>query len=77
MAFDVYEMLLNNERSNVKISNYVIAKRVGLVVKRKEETLKEQAMTAADERRTISVAVTRKKKTAVDAIRNVAEGKFG
>ena len=77
MAFDVYEMLLNKERSNVKLSNYVIAKRVGLVVKRKEETLKEQAMTVADERRTISVAVTRKKKMAVDAIRNVAEGKFG
>ena len=77
MAFDVYEMLLNKERSNVKLSNYVIAKRVGIVVKRKEETLKEQAMTVADERRTISVAVTRKKKMAVDAIRNVAEGKFG
>ena len=76
-AFDVYEMLLNKERSNVKLSNYVIAKRVGLVVKRKEETLKEQAMTVADERRTISVAVTRKKKMAVDAICNVAEGKFG
>jgi hypothetical protein len=41
-------------------------------VKRKEETLKEQAMTVADERRTISVAVTRKKKMALDAIRNVA-----
>jgi hypothetical protein len=34
-------------------------------------------MTLADERRTISVAVTRKKKMAIDAIRNVAEGKFG
>jgi hypothetical protein len=77
MAFDVYEMLLNKEQSNVKISNYGIAKRVGLVVKRNEKTLKEQAMTVADERRTISVAVTRKKKMAVDAIRNVAEGKFG
>jgi hypothetical protein len=77
MAFNVYEMLLNKERSNVKLSNYVIAKRVGLVVKCKEETLKEQAMTLADERRTISVAVTRKKKMAIDAIRNVAEGKFG
>ena len=63
--------------SNVKLSNYVIAKRVGLVVKRKEETLNEEAMTVANERRAISVAVTRKKKTAVDAIRNVAEGKFG
>ena len=77
MAFDVYEMLLNKELSNVKLSNYVLAKRVGLVVKSKEDTLKEQAMTLADERRTISVAVTRKKKMAVDAIRNVAEGKFG
>ena len=40
-------------------------------------TLKGQEMTVADERRTISVAVTRKKKTAIDAIRNVAEGKLG
>ena len=62
MAFDVYEMLLNKELSNVKLSNYVLAKRVGLVVKRKEDTLKEQAMTVADERRAILVAVTRKKK---------------
>ena len=77
MAFDVYKMVLKKERSNVKLSNYVIAKRVGLVVKRKEETLKEQAMTVSDERRTISVAVTRTKTMAVDAIRNVAEGKFG
>ena len=77
MAFDVYEILLNKAHSNVKLSNYAVAKRVGLAVTRKEETLKEQAMTVADERRTISVAVTRKKKTAVDAIRNVAEGKFG
>ena len=76
MAFDVYEMLLNKERSNVKLSNYVIEKRVGLVVKRKEETMNEQEMTVADERRTISVAVTRKKKAAVDSIRNVAEGNF-
>jgi hypothetical protein len=77
MAFDVYEILLNKAHSNVKLSNYAVAKRVGLAVTRKEETLKEQAMTVADERRTISVAVTRKKKTATDAICNVAEGKFG
>ena len=62
MAFDVYEMLLNKELSNVKLSNYVLAKRVGLVVKSKEDTLKEQAMTLADERRAILVAITRKKK---------------
>lgn len=68
---------MNKEPSNVKLFNYVIAKRVGLDVKRKEKTLKEQAMTVADERRTVFVAVTRKKKTAVDAIRNVGEGKYG
>jgi hypothetical protein len=34
-------------------------------------------MTVADGRRTILVAVARKKKTEVDVIRNVAEGKFG
>ena len=48
-----------------------------MAVTRKEETLKEQAMTVADERRTISVAVTRKKKTAIDTINNVVKGKFG
>jgi len=69
--------MLHKERNNVKISNYVIAKRVGLVAKRKEMTLKEQAMTVADERRTIGVSVTRKKRTAIDAISNVVEGKFG
>lgn len=76
-AFDVYELLLDKQRSNSKLSNYSIAKRIGLVVTRKAETLQSQAMTTADERRTISVAVTRKKNTALTAIKNVAEGKFG
>ena len=34
-------------------------------------------MTVANDRKTISVAVTRKKKTAIDAIHNVSEGKLG
>ena len=42
IAFDVYELLLNKEASNVKLFNYVIAKRVGLDVKRKEKTLKNK-----------------------------------
>ena len=37
----------------------------------------DEAYDKAYERRKISVAVTRKKKTAIDAINNVVEGKFG
>ena len=76
-AFEVYEHILLANRNGENVSNYQIAKRIGIVVTRKEETLKEQAMTVADERRTIGVSVTRKKKTAIDAISNVVEGKFG
>ena len=76
-AFEVYEHILLANSKNEKVSNYQIAKRIGIVVTRKEETLKEQAMTVADERRTIGVSVTRKKRTAIDAISNVVEGKFG
>lgn len=77
MAFDIYELLLNKERSNAKLSNYAIAKRVGLAVVRKQHTLDAEEMTVADERRTISVAVTRKKRTAIDAIQSVLLGQFG
>jgi len=76
-AFEVYEHILLANINGENVSNYQIAKRIGIVVTRKEETLKEQAMTVADERRTIGVSVTRKKKTAIDAISNVVEGKFG
>ena len=76
-AFDVYEHILLANSNDENVSNYQIAKRIGIVVTRKEETLKEQEMTVADERRTIGVSVTRKKRTAIDAISNVVEGKFG
>ena len=76
-AFEVYEHILLANRNGENVSNYQIAKRIGIVVTRKEETLKEQAMTVADERRTIGVSVTRKKRTAIDAISNVVEDKFG
>ena len=76
-AFEVYEHILLANRNGENVSNYQIAKRIGIVVTRKEETLKEQEMTVADERRTIGVSVTRKKRTAIDAISNVVEGKFG
>ena len=76
-AFEVYEHILLANRNGENVSNYQIAKRIGIVVTRKEETLKEKAMTVADERRAIGVSITRKKRTAIDAISNVVEGKFG
>ena len=76
-AFEVYEHILLANRNGENVSNYQIAKRFGIIVTRKEETLKEKAMTVADERRAIGVSITRKKRTAIDAISNVVEGKFG
>ncbi|WP_443631185.1 hypothetical protein ABXT60_02425 [Candidatus Njordibacter sp. Uisw_056] len=70
MAFDVYEQILLAESDGEKVSNYKLAKVVGLKVG-------SRTTDEAYEHRKISVAVTRKKKTAIDAIINVVEGKFG
>ena len=43
-AFEVYEHILLAHRNGENVSNYQIAKRLGIVVTRKEETLKEQAL---------------------------------
>ena len=56
-----------------KVSNYKLAKAVGLKVGSRTT---DEAYDKAYEHRKISVAVTRKKKTAIDAISNVVEGKF-
>ena len=77
-AFEVYEHILLANSKNEKVSNYQIAKRVGLVVKM--DKIDEDVRTNRDtayEHKVIGVAVTRKKKTAIDAISNVVEGKFG
>ena len=74
MAFDVYEHILLANTNDEKVSNYKLAKAVGLKVGSRTT---DEAYDKAYEHRKISVAVTRKKKTAIDAISNVVEGKFG
>jgi len=68
-AFKVYELVQSSE----KLSNYKIAKRVGIEV---GSRTKDEATDIAYERRKIGIAVTRKKKIAVDIINNVGKGKF-
>ena len=69
-AFDVCEHILLADSNYEKMSNYKLAKAVGLEVgsRTKDETY---------EHRKISVAIIRKNKTAIDAISNIVEGKFG
>jgi len=74
MGFDLYEHILLAESNDEKVSNYKLAKAVGLKVGSRTA---DEAYDKAYEHRKISVAVTRKKKTAIDAISNVVEGKFG
>ena len=73
-AFDVYEHILLANSNDEKVSNYKLAKAVGIKV---GSRIKDEAYDIAYERKKISVAVTRKKKTAIEAISNVVEGKFG
>lgn len=74
MAFDVYEQILLAESDGEKVSNYKLAKVVGLKVGSRTT---DEVYDKAYEHRKISVAVTRKKKTAIDATINVVDGKFG
>jgi len=72
-SFDVFEIqrlaLMNEE----KVDNKKLAKAIGLKVERR---VKDEAYDAAYEARIVSVAISRKKKLAIDAIANVVEGKF-
>jgi len=74
MAFDVYEHILLANSNDEKVSNYKLAKAVALKVGSRTT---DEVYDKAYEHRKISVAVTREKKTAIDAISNVVEGKFG
>ena len=69
----IYEIqkiaLMNGE----KVDNKKLAKAIGLEV---ECRVKDEAYDAAYEARIVSVAISRKKKLAIDAIANVVEGKF-
>ena len=74
MAFDVYEHILLANSNDENVSNYKLAKAVGLKV---GSRITDEAYDKAYEHRKMSVAVTRKKKTAINAIRNDEIGKFG
>ena len=56
-----------------KVNNYALAKQVGIEV---EQRNTEEEWDVAYKRRVVSVAVSRKKKVAVEAIKSVAKGIF-
>jgi ribosomal protein L23 len=73
MTFAVYGEFKLAETANVKLSNYKVAKKLGLIVHSKVD---DKLTDVASERRAISVAMTRKKKTATDGIANIVKGIF-
>ena len=72
-----YEKSLRTKRraeaNGEKVNNYALAKQVGIEV---EQRNTEEEWDIAYKRRVVSVAVSRKKKVAVDAISNVVKGVF-
>ena len=72
-----YEKSLRTKRraeaNGEKVNNYAMAKQVGIEV---EQGNTEEQWDIAYKRRVVSVAVSRKKKVAVDAISNVVKGVF-
>ena len=72
-----YEKSLRTKRraeaNGEKVNNYALAKQVGIEV---EQRNTEEEWDVAYKRRVVSVAVSRKKKVAVDAIFNVVKGIF-
>jgi hypothetical protein len=72
-AFALYDLIEQAETEGTKVNNYVLAKQVGIEV---EQRNTEEEWDVAYKRRVVSVAVSRKKKVAVDAISNVVKGVF-
>lgn len=73
MAFDVYEMTVQAQRDGRKLKNQQIAEAVGLSIEKRST---DGVADRASDNRALSVAVSRKRKTATDAIANVAKGVF-
>ena len=63
----------HTEANGEKVNNYALAKQVGIEV---EQRNTEEEWDVAYKRRVVSVAVSRKKKVAVDAINSVVNGFF-
>ena len=72
-AFALYDLIEQAEANGEKVNNYVLAKQVGIEV---EQRNTEEEWDVAYKRRVVSVAVSRKKKVAVDAINAVVNGIF-
>ena len=72
-AFALYDLIEQAETEGTKVNNYALAKQVGIEV---EQRNTEEEWDVAYKRRVVSVAVSRKKKVAVDAISNVVKGVF-
>lgn len=72
-VFALYDLIEQAEANGEKVNNYVLAKQVGIEV---EQRNTEEEWDVAYKRRVVSVAVSRKKKVAVDAISNIVKGIF-
>ena len=72
-AFALYDLIEQAKADGTKVNNYVLAKQVGIEV---EQRNTEEEWDIAYKRRVVSVAVSRKKKVAVDAIISVVNGIF-
>ena len=66
-------MIEQAETEGTKVNNYALAKQVGIEV---EQRNTEEEWDVAYKRRVVSVAVSRKKKVATDAIISVTNGVF-
>lgn len=72
-SFDVYQIQRLAQTNGEKVDNKKLAKAIGLKVERR---VKDEAYDAAYQSRIVSVAISRKKKLAIDAIANVVNGIF-
>ena len=73
LAFRIYLLTKQYEEQGEKVKNFELAKEVGLEV---EQRNSDEAWDDAYHKRVLSVAVSRKRKTAQQAIENVARGIF-
>ena len=69
----MYDLIEQAEANGEKVNNYALAKQVGIEV---EQRNTEEEWDIAYKRRVVSVAVSRKKKVAVDAIKRASCGVF-
>ena len=72
-AFAMYDLIEQAETDGTKMNNYALSKQVGIEV---EQRNTDEEWNVAYKRRVVSVAVSRKKRVAVDAIFNVVKGVF-